>query len=211
MPQLKQRGITLLESLAAIVVMALGVLGILGVQMRTLADSQTSVRRAQAVRMIEDLSERIRMNPRGLAELKQYTLAWETKPAKAGNCTTTACNSTNLATDDKNLWLANVQQTLPLGDATVFLAADETVDANRRQLGVMISWRENEKMPSGTSAADKAERTTYRAVLQPAATGANKPVCPADRSCHLQYIQPSARCLPYSAGASGSVLAICPG
>ena len=51
-----QRGITLIESLAAIVVMALGVLGILGVQMRTLADSQTSVRRAQAVRLIEKLN-----------------------------------------------------------------------------------------------------------------------------------------------------------
>jgi type IV pilus assembly protein PilV len=206
-----QRGITLLESLAAIVVMALGVLGILGVQMRTLADSQTSVRRAQAVRMIEDLSERIRMNPRGLAELNQYVVAWETKPAKAGKCTDAACTSSNLATDDRNLWLANVQQTLPLGDAAIFLAADETNDANRRQLGVMISWRENEKIPSGTTATDKAEQARFRAVLQPAATGANKPVCPPDRSCHLQYIQPSARCLPYGAGAAGANLAICPG
>ena len=42
-----QRGITLLESLVAIVVMALGILGILGVQMRTLSDTQTGVRRAQ--------------------------------------------------------------------------------------------------------------------------------------------------------------------
>ena len=74
MPRLKQQGITLVESLVAIVVMALGVLGILGVQMRTLADTQTSVRRAQAVRLIEDLSERIRANPGGLSQLASYVM-----------------------------------------------------------------------------------------------------------------------------------------
>ena len=35
-----QRGITLIESLVALVVAALGILGIIGIQMRTLADSQ---------------------------------------------------------------------------------------------------------------------------------------------------------------------------
>ena len=44
-----QRGVSLIESLVAIVVTALGILGILGVQMRTLADTQTGVRRAQAI------------------------------------------------------------------------------------------------------------------------------------------------------------------
>ena len=34
-----QRGITLIESLVAVAVMALGILGILGVQMRTLTDT----------------------------------------------------------------------------------------------------------------------------------------------------------------------------
>ncbi|WP_159914342.1 type IV pilus modification protein PilV [Pantoea sp. 18069] len=204
----RERGITLLESLVAIVVMALGVLGILGVQMRTLADNQTSVRRAQAVRMIEDLSERIRMNPRGLAELSQYTVGWETKPPAAGNCATNACGSASLATDDRNLWLANVQQTLPLGDAAVFLVADETNNADRRQLGVMISWRENEKVVAGETQDDQA---AYKAVLQPTGTGTAAISCPPERSCHLQYIQPSARCLPYAAGAAGASLAICPG
>lgn len=52
----RQRGISLIESLVAIVVMALGILGILGVQMRTLTDTSTTVRRAQAIRLIEDLS-----------------------------------------------------------------------------------------------------------------------------------------------------------
>ena len=36
-----QRGFSLIEALVSIVILALGILGILGVQMRTLADTQT--------------------------------------------------------------------------------------------------------------------------------------------------------------------------
>lgn len=71
-----QKGITLLESLVAIVVMALGLLGIVGIQMRTLADTQTGVRRAQAVKLIEDLSERVRANPNAIGNATSYAVAW---------------------------------------------------------------------------------------------------------------------------------------
>ena len=72
-----QRGISLIESLVAIVVMALGILGILGVQMRTLADTQTGVRRAQAIRLIEDLSERVKSQPNGLGVMDAYVRDWD--------------------------------------------------------------------------------------------------------------------------------------
>ncbi|MFC7206114.1 type IV pilus modification protein PilV [Comamonas endophytica] len=206
MQVLKQRGVTLIESLVAIVVMALGVLGILGVQMRTLADTQTSVRRAQAVRLIEDLSERIRVNPNGLSLLASYAIDTPEPAATPGatelaalrtlqaSCTTSACSGAQLISRDRALWLATVQQTLPLGHARVFLVASEDTPVDRRQLGVMISWRENER--------------TAAAGLQPPATSSGGVSCPAERSCHVQYIQPGARCLPY--GATGSTQVICP-
>lgn len=204
---MKQRGITLIESLVAIVVMALGVLGILGVQMRTLADTQTSVRRAQAVRLIEDLSERIRVNPNGLTQLASYVIDTPEPVAAPGaaelaalrtlqnTCTTSACTGTQLVARDRALWLATVQQALPQGHARVFLVASEDVAADRRQLGVMVSWRENER--------------TAAAGLQLPAAASGGVSCPAERSCHVQYIQPGARCLPYGAGGSAQV--ICPG
>ena len=148
-----QHGITLIESLIAIVIAALGILGILGVQMRTLTDTQTTVRRAQAIRLIEDLSERMKVNPNALADLKAYTSDFSNQPA-IGDCQTKACTHTQLAAYDLGLWKQNVSNTLPLGQANIFLAPGESVDANRRQLGVMISWRENERDISNTS--DKA-------------------------------------------------------
>ena len=68
-----QRGFSLLESMIAIIVMVLGVLGILGLQMRTLTDTQSSVRRAQAIRLIGDLGERLQSNPDALGNLTVYT------------------------------------------------------------------------------------------------------------------------------------------
>ncbi|HRN05700.1 MAG TPA: prepilin-type N-terminal cleavage/methylation domain-containing protein, partial [Ottowia sp.] len=46
-----QRGVTLIESLVALVVVAVALFGILGIQMRTLVDTQSGVRRAQAIRL----------------------------------------------------------------------------------------------------------------------------------------------------------------
>lgn len=200
-----QKGISLVESLVAIVVMALGILGVLGVQMRTLADTQSGVRRAQAIRLVEDLSERIKVNPSGLSNMGSYTAAWALAlpAAPAVNCQTTACSSANLATFDRNLWLANVRSTMPLGDASIFFVADEPAAGNRRQLGVMISWRENER-------ADGAGDNTYMAGLTPSSTGTANVSCPAGRSCHLQYIQPTARCTPYVSGGDPNPPLYCP-
>ena len=52
--------------------MALGILGVVGVQMRTLTDTSTTVRRAQAsIRLIEDLEERMRVAaPNALLSIK---------------------------------------------------------------------------------------------------------------------------------------------
>ena len=84
-PHRRQGGITLVESLVAIVVAALGILGILGTQMRTLTDTQTTLRRAQAIRLIEDLSERMRVNPNALASLDAYVSDFSSRPSP-GDC-----------------------------------------------------------------------------------------------------------------------------
>ena len=198
-----QKGVSLLEALVAIVIASIGILGILGTQMRTLADAQTGTRRAQAIRLIEDLSERTKVNPNALGILSNYATAWDGASAPANYtsvCKGSACDAAALATDDIKIWKQLVRKTLPLGDAAVFLAADETTAANRRQLGVMVSWKENE------ASAESA----FRAPMLTASTGGAGVSCPADRICHLQYIQPSSRCAPYSLGGASNPQTFCP-
>lgn len=198
-----QQGLSLLESLIAILVMALGVLGILGLQMRTLVDTQSSVYRTQAIRLIEDLSERIQMNPDGLRSIGSYASAWNTNTAS----TCTSCNSDALASRDLYDWKKSVADTLPKGDAALFLTADETDAGNRRQLGVMIAWRANERV---AKKSDGSADSNYATPLAPADTGTARVSCPDGHICHLQYIQPVARCIPFMQGDADVHTVYCP-
>lgn len=183
----RQRGITLIESLVAIVVMALGILGILGVQMRTLTDTQAGVRRAQAIRLIEDLGERLQSNPDALGNLSTYT----TTPTSSDDCANTACAPDKLATYDIKQWRASAKDALPGSQAIVFIP-----QGGPRQLGVLIGWNENRY---DKSSSDYASLTAPLTVSGTNTAGATVS-CPANLICHIQYIQPTQRCTPWSLG-----------
>jgi len=195
----RQRGITLLEVLASIVVLALGLLGILGVQMRTLADTQTSVRRAQAIRLIEDLSERIRANPNALPTgvLSQYLVSWDDAD-DPGDCDTAAsgCASANLASQQIKAWKQSVKNNLPGGNAMTFIPP-----TSQQQLGVLVSWRQNER----DAAADYTG--VFSGTATATATDATDANCQEGRTCHLQFISVTGRC-PVDA-SSGASLVFC--
>lgn len=198
----QQRGFTLIEALVAMFVTALGILGIVGLQMRTLADTQTSVRRAQAIRLIEDLGERMRAHPNALASLGDYVSGFSDEPAEQ-SCAD-GCNRADLVKHDLWAWKQTVKAGLPLGEASTFIApAESGVATNRRQLGVIIAWRENERAGAGDDF-----RASIDAVASAGSTDADN-ACPDGFTCHLQYIPVAARCAPYSAG--GTMQYFCPG
>ena len=211
-----QRGISLIESLVAIVVMALGILGVLGVQMRTLTDTQTTVYRAQAIRLIEDLSERMKTNPNALSNLNNYVSDFSDEPEPDDDECASGCSYGDQATYDLKLWKQTVRTQLPLGKASVFLAAGETDDANRRQLGVMVAWRENERDMEDLSDAEKAayknsiDATKVMGDDGELKDGAGDTACPDNHTCHLQYLSVAARCAPYLVN-TGAPQYYCPG
>lgn len=204
-----QRGISLLESMVALVIAALGVLGVVGVQMRTLTDTQTTMRRAQAVRLIEDLSERLKVHPNALGSLNNYVSGFSDVPT-TGDCATASCSRDALAANDLRVWKQAVKSQLPLGQASIFTAAGEPTAGSRRQLGVIIAWRENErtgdtayKNEVDASKIKQSDGTFFDA------TGGGANTCPESYTCHVQYIPVSARCAPYLGG--GFTQYFCPG
>lgn len=205
-----QRGVTLVESLIAIVVTALGIMGILGVQMRTLSDTSTTVRRAQAIRLIEDLGERMRVNPNALADISRYATTFSAAPS-VGSCAA-GCTHTQLADYDLAVWKRSVREMLPLGQASIFVPPAETAAAagQGRQLGVMIAWRENERNTSANY-KDDIDATKVRANDGSLSAGAGAvAACPANSTCHLQYIPIAGRCAPYIPGGNAATN-YCPG
>lgn len=200
----RQRGMALLESLVAATIAALGVLGLLGLQMRTLADAQTSLRRSQAIRLIEDFSERARVDPAALGQIAAYVSDWDERPSADSDCAAAACGPAATAAYQLARWKDAVGQVLPGGSAKVFLAEDEAEHAQglQRQLGIMISWRENEAF------ADAAY-TLPLGIDGEGRRGSTAVACPQGRTCHLQYLALSARCTRYL--ASGEVQLVCAG
>ena len=178
-----QCGSALLESLVSMLVLTVGVLSLATAQLRTLAETQTSVRRSQAIRAIEDLAERIKANPDGFGQLRagSYASDWDadTAPADDG-CNSQPCTPAELARSDVQSWKKHLAETLPLGGANVFTSTGGIADAaNIRQLGVMVGWRANERAHIG----DPAYTTAFK--VSPAGIE-----CPEKLICHLAYVQP---------------------
>ena len=202
----RQRGITLIESLVALVISVHGIIGILGMQMRTLVDSQTATRRAQAVRLIEDFSERLRVQPNALVSLGNYidllsddiVSDFDDKPTPSNDCTNSnsPCTPAALFTRDLGVWKQNVANTLPLGQASIFVAPWDAGSTAASQIGIMVRWRENERTN------DQGERDEdYMSALDAvtasggAAVACNGPNDTIRYTCHLQYITVAARCV----------------
>ena len=206
-PSKFQRGISLIESLVAMVVVALGILGILGVQMRTLTDTSNTVRRAQAIRLIEDLGERMKTHPNALSNLSDYVSAFSAEPT-VGSCAA-GCDSAQLAAYDLAVWKRAIKASLPLGQASVFVPpAESSLAAGQgRQLGVVIAWRENERAIDDPDDLEKykdaIDSTKVRQADGTFVAGTSAAsACPADFTCHLQYIPVIGRCAPYSPGST---------
>ncbi len=175
----RQRGITLVESLVSLVILALGVLGLLGFQMQTLRDTRDSVGRSRAIVAIQDIAERMRVNPYALAN---YTATFAAVAAPGTDCMAVTCNVTQLATFDIWRWKANVAAALPGGQAAIQRAP---AAGDQRQFAVMIGWLEN---TSDANAADAAARNVTKATA--ATSGTTALVCPAGLTCHLVYVVP---------------------
>jgi type IV pilus assembly protein PilV len=163
-------GVALLEALIALAILAGALLALLYMQLRTQADTESTLRRAQAMHLIDDLAERIRTNPSGFDELASYRSDWGTAPSPAIDCQTQSCGPAHLAQWDLSQWKANVAQSLPKGDAMVFDPPDLPPGTPRRMLAVMVGWH----IRSGDS-------------FELAVPGAS---CPTGHACQFGHVQP---------------------
>lgn len=179
----RQSGISLIESLVALLVLALGILGLAGLQTRTLVESRTTNARAVAIDMVDDLSERIQFNidtTLGPGP-NPYIVNFGALPApNPQNCVAAPCTPQQLAQVDLFQWKTNLAALLPAGDAQVF-AVPPVGNNDPAQIGVLIGWDEN------VSAQD--DDANYRAVLN-VNTGVPGVVCPNGLTCHLVFIRP---------------------
>ena len=175
-----QGGLSLIESLVSLLVLAIGILGLAGVQTRLLVETRTANYRATSIGLIDDLTNRIALN-RAAALAGTYNLAWAAAATPVQDCAAAQCTGAQLAQSDLNRWRAAITRALPGSDASVFLSPTDN-----RQIGIAISWTANESSKAATgSAADIAYNLPF------SVTAANSGVaCPVNSICHIVYVQP---------------------
>ena len=114
-------GFTLIEVLISMLILAVGLLGLAGLQATGLRNNISAYNRSQATQLAYDLADRMRAN---VAEAQNYNTSIYITQAPAGtavpNCELAAgCSPTQMAQNDLSVWNTNVTTTLPLGQGTV--------------------------------------------------------------------------------------------
>lgn len=114
-----QRGFTLIEVLITVIVLAIGLLGLAGLQLNGLRFTHSAYQTSQATIAAYDIIDRMRVN-RPAAESGSYDIALGVTPS-AANCTGAGvnCSAVTLATADLGEWKQSIAALLPSGDGSV--------------------------------------------------------------------------------------------
>ena len=155
----KNTGFTLIEVLIAMLVLAVGLLGLAGLQATSLSNAQSAYNRSLATQLAYELADRMRANVAGVAT---YTSMLPTAAVAQAGCSTvsTTCATANMAQNDLYEWncaVAGGCQTntppiaaaLPGGTGTITVAAVGGVN----MYTITISWtdKNNNGVPELTT------------------------------------------------------------
>jgi type IV pilus assembly protein PilV len=129
------RGFTIVEALVALVVLAVGMLGIASLYVTTLRASGSATSRMQAINLASDLGDRIRAN-------RTAGAAYAGAPAANGtSCigTGVTCTAEQMAAHDLFVWQAAIQAALPSAPAGTVTVDTSTNPTTYR---IQVSWVE---------------------------------------------------------------------
>ena len=132
-----QQGISLIEVLAAMLILAIGLLGLLAMQTRGVQLNQAAYFQSQAMFMAHDIIERMRAND---GALDSYAIELEDfGDADAGYCddADSACSAAEMAASDLYQWKTTIGDLFPQGDASVTLG---TPSGNLQPVTVQVQY-----------------------------------------------------------------------
>lgn len=118
----KQHGFSMIEVLVTVLILAIGLLGLAGLQSTSLRSNHSAMLRSQATVLAYDIADRLRAN-RTAALNGNYDVDLEETPT-----------GTSMVATDIIAWKDNLAEMLPLGDGAI--ARDE--DDNR--FTITVQW-----------------------------------------------------------------------
>ena len=137
----KQQGASLLEVMIGLFVLAIGMLGFMGLLTSSLTMNQRAYTSSQATFLAEEIFDRARANREVLTS---YGITLATTPAGTSTivpkCNAAACTEAQLAAWDLAEWMETLQQALPGGDAAIVI--DTTVTPPQMQVTIQYTLKQ---------------------------------------------------------------------
>lgn len=149
-------GFTLIEVMVAMVIFAIGLLGLAGLQATALNSNHASYTRTQATLLAYDMADRIRANPSAKDQVTDYVLAANDAaiPDYAAcvtdtscDCVSNFCSATKIRTSDHSAWITTIGGILPSGTGSI----GSTINADgSTQYTINVLWDEERNGDAGT-------------------------------------------------------------
>lgn len=172
------KGFTLVELMVAVLVLAIGLLGLAGLQVWGLANNHNAYLRTQATLLAQDMADRMRQsqgfnpklsldpveNQKKNQEQNQANLAAYLGNETNDDCATKSCTSAQMAGYNLAQWKAALTAHLPGGTGTITQVAGPPIIYN-----ITISWTETEQVPDPNSkgTVKKFITKTFSTSVQP--------------------------------------------
>ena len=139
-----QSGFNLVEVLIALVVLAVGLLGLAALQNMGLRLGHESYERTQATLLIDEIIDRMRANPSGVEAGNYATTLTSIPPTFTTDCGTVTCNAGEMAKYDMNQWISTI--TGAAGAQSLAIAggegAIEPIAGSTTLFDISVKWQE---------------------------------------------------------------------
>ena len=133
MKRSKQKGFTLIEVLIAILVLAIGMLGMAGLQSYSVSSSYNAHLRTQATLLAQSIVDRMRANPQAAAD-NNYLILFSNEPGSVNcNAIGSNCSHEQLADYDLREWKCLLGNFVDSGDCEPF-ATQSTLPAGNGEI-----------------------------------------------------------------------------
>ena len=154
-------GVGLLEVLIAVLILAIGMLGIAALQATALRNNQSAMERSQAVIQSYSILDAMRANllvARGGGYSQLSTLACSVTPAAAGA-------SLSLAQSDQNAWVNALHESLG-ADACGKVVCAKVADGSALNCTVTVQWDDSRGGATGEQLSDTETQAAIKHEVQ---------------------------------------------
>lgn len=150
----RQSGFSLIEVLVSVVIMSVGILGIAGMQVISLQQNRSSLLRAEALQLGNDILDRMRANP-----VEDYAgVDFDDAPPGNSNCVASACSRSQMKDYDIAQWKCSINSadsngdtypicttygitgSLPGGAGAIVDSGDPTLCPVTNEVCVVVQW-----------------------------------------------------------------------